>query len=1303
MQRPRHHQRPRLRATDPEQADHQLTYTLTAVPSVGTIFRNGQSVGLSGSFTQQDIDNGALDYVQDRGSAAGDSFTVSVSDGHGGTTPGQVVTVSIISSMAVIDDGPLVVTSPNSGNHQYQIGSSILRTVSVVANSNNNGIGDNTLFYQIVTAPTVGTLLKNGTPLTSLSAPFTQNDVDQQSITYQIGPSASAADSFVFTVHDQNNQSVTVNTISNVTFHVSIRHQPTQTTNNQLTLGQGQSAVITSGIMVIQDSADGDSPGQLIYSLNNQPSHGVIMYQGAPLAANGTFTQLDINNGLVSYVNDGSANSFDNVNFQTGDIANPNQSGANLSIQIITDPVLVLNTGMSVNALSTNNFINGNQLEVSDGGLLASSLQFTLTAVPAGGTLRLSGGALGVGSHFTQQDILSNNLSYDDTTGNPASFTFTVSNGFGGTIPATQFDITINSAGKSNPSLSWVNITNANQTYGAGPFNSVGATTNSGDTVTIQVLSGPATFSSGTLTLTGAGQVVLQASDPGNNNLPTGWNPATTTLQITVNQLGVTLVADSLTRAYGAPNPTLTFHIPGLIGTDSVANSFTGSPQLSVNSNPSESVGSVDTININQGNLQSNNYFINGNTNGTLTVQPATLTVAVNNAARAYGAQNPPFSVTYSGFANGDDSGSLGGALNITTPAVPTTPAGTGGALSPYDITASSSTLSNSNYSIQYTDGFLTVTPALLTVEASNQNAAPNVAANLVAVLGTTYTVSGFANGDTSSILSGSPTLSCAASGTPTPGTYPITIAQNNLAANANYSFTLANGTLTVGHQLTVTVQNASKVYGGANPLFNVVCTGFQGVDSIGGLGGTLTFSTSATTASGVGSYSVSASGLANGGSNTTQDYNFVYVNGTLDVTPAPLTVKAHDASRPYGSANPTFTAFAPTPSQLLNGDTLASLGAIVFNCSASAGSSVNSYAITPEGLTAPNYSITYLNGSLSVTPVTLTVTAANNTMPGAGTVPTPVSTVTYSGFVNGDTAGSALTGLPSITTTAVNGSPVGTYPISVALGTLAANGGDYVFTFVGATMLDGTPMTISVAPSTCVYGSAAPSFTVLYNGSSTNPDPSNITGTAAFGTSYAAGSPTGGYTITPSGLSGGAIYAITYAPGTLTVTRKPLTVTASDETSAYGASIAALAATYGGFVNGDSFATTLSGAPALATTATSASAATTYPISCGLGSLLQTNLNYQLFFVNGTYTVSKAALTVTATSTSRAYGAANPAFTFTSATLFNGDTIGSVTEVSGASVGTGVGTPSITISAAVFCAGSAANYTITYVPGATG
>ncbi len=153
-----------LRATDPEQADHQLTYTLTAVPSVGTIFRNGQSVGLSGSFTQQDIDNGALDYVQDRGSAAGDSFTVSVSDGHGGTTPGQVVTVSIISSMAVIDDGPLVVTSPNSGNHHDQIGSSILRTVSVVANSNNNGNGDNNIFYQIVTAPTVGTLLKNGTP-----------------------------------------------------------------------------------------------------------------------------------------------------------------------------------------------------------------------------------------------------------------------------------------------------------------------------------------------------------------------------------------------------------------------------------------------------------------------------------------------------------------------------------------------------------------------------------------------------------------------------------------------------------------------------------------------------------------------------------------------------------------------------------------------------------------------------------------------------------------------------------------------------------------------------------------------------------------------------------------------------------------------------------------------------------------------------------------------------------------------------------------------------------------------------------
>jgi uncharacterized delta-60 repeat protein len=65
--------------------------------------------------------------------------------------------------------------------------------------------------------------------------------------------------------------------------------------------------------------------------------------------------------------------------------------------------------------------------------------------------------------------------------------------------------------------------------------------------------------------------------------------------------------------------------------------------------------------------------------------------------------------------------------------------------------------------------------------------------------------------------------------------------------------------------------------------------------------------------------------------------------------------------------------------------------------------------------------------------------------------VPNPVFVPSYSGFINGDKPGTALTGAPSITTTATAVSPGGSYPITVAAGTLASQ--NYDFTYVSNTM----------------------------------------------------------------------------------------------------------------------------------------------------------------------------------------------------------------------------------------------------------
>jgi sugar lactone lactonase YvrE len=108
-------------------------------------------------------------------------------------------------------------------------------------------------------------------------------------------------------------------------------------------------------------------------------------------------------------------------------------------------------------------------------------------------------------------------------------------------------------------------------------------------------------------------------------------------------------------------------------------------------------------------------------------------------------------------------------------------------------------------------------------------------------------------------------------------------------------------------------------------------------------------------------------------------------------------------------------------------------------------------------------------NGTLNFTvaPASLTVTAGNATK--AQGDPNPTFTYMITDFVNGDTAATAVTGAPGLTTTATAASVQGTYPITAALGTLTS--ANYTFTFVNATLTVGPPppvdFTIAATPTT--------------------------------------------------------------------------------------------------------------------------------------------------------------------------------------------------------------------------------------------
>src|SRR5260370_4034173 len=73
-------------------------------------------------------------------------------------------------------------------------------------------------------------------------------------------------------------------------------------------------------------------------------------------------------------------------------------------------------------------------------------------------------------------------------------------------------------------------------------------------------------------------------------------------------------------------------------------------------------------------------------------------------------------------------------------------------------------------------------------------------------------------------------------------------------------------------------------------------------------------------------------------------------------------------------------------------------------------------YSITASGAVDPNYTITYVAGTLTITPVSLLITADSKTKPYGAALP-PL-TPSYSGFVNADTPAN-LTTSPILSTTA--------------------------------------------------------------------------------------------------------------------------------------------------------------------------------------------------------------------------------------------------------------------------------------------
>ena len=356
----------------------------------------------------------------------------------------------------------------------------------------------------------------------------------------------------------------------------------------------------------------------------------------------------------------------------------------------------------------------------------------------------------------------------------------------------------------------------------------------------------------------------------------------------------------------------------------------------------------------------------------------------------------------------------------------------------------------------------------------------------------------------------------------------------------------------------------------------------------------------------------------------------------TVTIAKAALTITAENKEVVYGFAAPGFSVSyyglqgSDLPANVLTGE-------LSFTCSYAIGSNAGEYDITPGGQTSANYDITYVKGKLVVykadptftEPVanTLTYNGGAQTLVAAGT--TEHGTFEYTFTPNDEESWN--TALPQ----AKNADTYGVYYRIVG----DHNHNDYESADAVVVTIAKAALTATADSKEVIYGDAVPAYTVTYAGWQGEDNADVLSGTIAYACEYAQTSNVGEYDIIPSGVSN-PDYAITFVNGKVTVSKAALTITADNKEVIYGDEAPAFTASYEGWKNEDN-ETVVSGL-----TLTSE-----YVLTSNVGEydIVPANAeaqNYAISYTNGTLTVNKAALTITAEDKTVIYGDEAPEYT---------------------------------------------------------
>ncbi|WP_178372175.1 MBG domain-containing protein [Chitinophaga jiangningensis] len=791
----------------------------------------------------------------------------------------------------------------------------------------------------------------------------------------------------------------------------------------------------------------------------------------------------------------------------------------------------------------------------------------------------------------------------------------------------------------------------------------------------------------------GGGAIIITSSAPGiaqivNNNLTArGAGNATitakaaatrgylesapVTIGVTVTPKPLFVTADDVTRAYGQPNPT----VPALTWSGFA---FTDGPSIFTPATTVDYAGTSETsapgeypLSPRMNGATNPNYLVTP-ANGKLTIVKAAQTITLPAViTKTYGdaAFDPGVTatsglpVTYT---------ILSGPATVNGTMITITGAGT--------VTVRADQAGNTNYN-PATDNFsIQINKAVVNITANNAQRPYNDVNPTF-----TYTLGTLVNGDNASVITGLPALTTVATQASDAGDYDINVDVGTLQA-ANYTFNFIKGRLTITrlNQFISFDNLVNRTYGDAP--FTISATTTSGLPLTYTVSsGPLTINGNTGTISGVGNVTVVASQAGN------TNYNAGTVSQSFTISKAPLKVVADNKSSAYGAALAPLTyhyeGFVYGENESILGGTPSVTSTVAAN------SNVGTYPITigTGAVTSANYAVTSQNGVYTIGTASQTISFSKPADKTYGDLPFSLT-------------GTASSGLPLVYTVVsgpatVNGSTLTiTGAGAVEIEAIQPGNSNYdAATAVRQTFtVNKAVLNVTGDNKTRLYGEANPTFTFAINGYKNGEDATVVTGAPVLSTSADAASAVGSYDIDVAlNTLDAANYTFNFIKGRLTILQAQQTMsfppitdkTYGDAAFTPSASVNTglpLVFTVSGPATVNNNIITITGAGTITVTATQAG-----------------TVNYLPATGSQTFTVQKAALTVTADDQRKNFNEQVAALTYQITGFVNNETSAVLTGQPALSTPVGTSTPlgtyPINITANTL---AAQNYTFTLVPG---